>query len=657
MNHFNRLLTGLFLLRSTSQCKQPPEPVPTDTTPACDDYRTMGNSDGNRVLASGPNPYLIIRYRIGVLLCLLVSFGASADPFLQKIEKATPANRVILILNYFDTCSVVIQNQAAAFRCLNEINRIGEKVGDEQLSRYCQFIKDTYAKNSALSNDQKAALFIAVGQKAEQNDDPQIAAVCQHFAGEYYFINEEYGKAFEYLLAADGRFRTIGFGNIPEISRYLYELAFNYYYFKEYEKTIRLLNEATRYPAFSDNLAIQTHNTMGLAYAKIDPTNNPDNLRRAESCYQKTRQVAAAVGDLVWIGIANTNLGDVYVQQNRLTAAQTAFRIDYEMGKKFGKDRSQPYATAVKLARVYLMRQQLDSCAYFLHESGRLSLIKVAKTEFGSNLDNEYYLWNYYEVARQYNKVVRNLPLAYAYLDSLLTIRERINKRYDVRQLDLANHKLLIQKHQSEVDKLQAQKNTQQLLFWITGAVLILVALFFFTLYRFVRIKRRQDQVINAEKEKSMQLAKQIVDDELQRAKADLTLFIDNLHAKDTLIDTLNADLERLSQNQDESNESDMFVEAQQSLLNSSLLTNDDWEEFQRRFERVHPSFFVKLKTHIADISPAEERLLALSKLNMNTRQMSRMLGISPDSIHKATYRLRKKLGTDGHSILAKLLN
>ncbi|MBD2703187.1 hypothetical protein IC229_21255 [Spirosoma sp. BT702] len=582
---------------------------------------------------------------------------ASANPVLQKIEKATPANRVILILNYFDTCSVVTQNKVAAFQLLDEINAISERVGDGQLRRYSQFIKDTYAKNSPLSNDQKAALFLAVGQTAEQNDDLQIAAVCQHFAGEYYFINEEYGKAFEYLLAANSRFRAIGYANIPEISRYLYDLAFNYYHFNEYAKSIHFLNEATRYPVFSDNLAIQTHNTMGMAYARIEQIDNAVNLRRAELCFKKTQQVAASVSDSVWIGIANSNLGDVYVQQNRLTAALTAFRIDYEMGIKFGKDRSHPGATAVKLARLYLMRQQFDSCAYFLHESKRIALFKVVNTEFGGELNNAVYHKNYYDVNRQYYQAIHNLPLAYVYLDSLLTISERINKRYDVNQLALANNKLLVQKHQSEVDKLNAQKNTQQFLFGITGVVLALVALFFFALYRFVRTKREQDQVINAEKEKSMRLAKQIVDDELQRAKADLTLFIENLQAKDALIDTLNADLERLSQNRDESDEQDMFVEAQQSLLNSSLLTNDDWEEFQRRFERVHPTFFVKLKHHITDISPAEERLLALSKLNMNTRQMSRMLGISTDSIHKATYRLRKKLGTDGHSILSKLLN
>jgi DNA-binding CsgD family transcriptional regulator len=62
------------------------------------------------------------------------------------------------------------------------------------------------------------------------------------------------------------------------------------------------------------------------------------------------------------------------------------------------------------------------------------------------------------------------------------------------------------------------------------------------------------------------------------------------------------------------------------------------------------------LKAHFADLSPAEERLLALSKLQLDTRQMSRVLGIAPDSIRKTKYRLRKKLGLHGSSPLLALL-
>jgi DNA-binding CsgD family transcriptional regulator len=101
--------------------------------------------------------------------------------------------------------------------------------------------------------------------------------------------------------------------------------------------------------------------------------------------------------------------------------------------------------------------------------------------------------------------------------------------------------------------------------------------------------------------------------------------------------------------------QAEQVVETRQKLVDSSLLTNESWDEFRRRFERVHPGFFAQLKAQFADLSPAEERLLALSKLDIDTRQMSRMLGIAPDSIRKTKYRLRKKLGLHGTSPLVTL--
>jgi tetratricopeptide (TPR) repeat protein len=208
-----------------------------------------------------------IPYRLSALIWLLGSLAASANPFLREVERATPARRVILVLNYFDTCRAVTQNQEYAIRLLNDITRIGEQSHDAQIQRYCGYLRNTWAKHRNRSHADNAKLFLAVGAQAERDNDPQIAAVCRHFAGQYYFLNEEYGKAFEHLLAANKAFREIGHRNIPEISRYLYELAFNYYYFQEYATVIGLLTEAARYPVFSDNLAIQTYNTLGMAYS------------------------------------------------------------------------------------------------------------------------------------------------------------------------------------------------------------------------------------------------------------------------------------------------------------------------------------------------------------------------------------------------------
>ena len=574
------------------------------------------------------------------------------------MQRATPASRVILLLNQFDTCTAILTNKAYALRLLNDLDALAQKTADDQLARYCRLVRAMYPKNTAISNARKAALFLPIRARALDEDDPQLAAVCEHFAGQYFFLNDEYGKAFEYLLAANRRFQDIGYDRIPEISRYLYELAFNYYYFGDYDKAIQLLHTSAQYPAFNANLAIQTHNTLGMAYAQLSHERNPDYLKKAERSYRKAQQVAASYQDSLWIGITSNSLAGLYVNQQQWQAALQAYRMDYRLGLRFGGPQDYvPNSTALRIADVYWHLGKLDSCQYYLKQSRHLYERNLTNPDFGHVLNDETYLKEYYGVARNYYQSVHNLPKAYACLDSLMRLSNRINNRYSSRQVLLAEQKLLIQQHQSDVAALEKDHRTQQFFFWITGLVLALVALIFFLRYRFVRIKRHQERVINAEKEKSLRFEKRIIEEELERANADLTVFIDNLHEKNALIDTITAQLDSLLNTRQRSHEQQLLLDAQQHLVDASLLTNDDWDEFQRRFERVHPCFFVLLRNQYADVSPAEERLLALSKLNINSRQMSRMLGISPDSIRKTRYRLRKKLGIHGNSSLLDLLN
>lgn len=92
--------------------------------------------------------------------------------------------------------------------------------------------------------------------------------------------------------------------------------------------------------------------------------------------------------------------------------------------------------------------------------------------------------------------------------------------------------------------------------------------------------------------------------------------------------------------------ESLRLAKVEQELIDIPLLTNEDWREFRRQFERAYPLFFDQLHSQFIDLTPAEERLLALSKLN--THHMSRLLGISPSSLRTAKHRLRKRLGVEG---------
>src|SRR6185295_8907976 len=84
-------------------------------------------------------------------------------------------------------------------------------------------------------------------------------------------------------------------------------------------------------------------------------------------------------------------------------------------------------------------------------------------------------------------------------------------------------------------------------------------------------------------------------------------------------------------------------------LSQQTILTEDDWHKFKALFEKIYPGFFRKLKERATDITLAEQRMAALTRLHLTTKQMSSMLGISVDSVHKTRQRLRQRLqiGTD----------
>lgn len=78
--------------------------------------------------------------------------------------------------------------------------------------------------------------------------------------------------------------------------------------------------------------------------------------------------------------------------------------------------------------------------------------------------------------------------------------------------------------------------------------------------------------------------------------------------------------------------------------INQNVNHEKQWKEFTGIFEQVHQVFFDKLNALYSDLTNNDIKLLALHKMNMDSKDMATILGISPDSLRVARYRLRKKL-------------
>ena len=74
-------------------------------------------------------------------------------------------------------------------------------------------------------------------------------------------------------------------------------------------------------------------------------------------------------------------------------------------------------------------------------------------------------------------------------------------------------------------------------------------------------------------------------------------------------------------------------------------LIQDNWQRFQLSFEAVHSGFIQILAEAHPELSPADIKLSIFIKLGMNTKDISNLLYLTPESVKVARYRLRKKLG------------
>ncbi|HTB32634.1 MAG TPA: tetratricopeptide repeat protein [Bacteroidia bacterium] len=186
-----------------------------------------------------------------------------------------------------------------------------------------------------------------------------------------------------------------------------------------------------------------------------------------------------------------------------------------------------------------------------------------------------------------------------------------------------------------------------------TSAIVIslLTLLLAFVLINRQQLKRKKEKLlfekdrILSEKEKDLlRLEKQHMEDELVNAKVMLDEYLRNMADKNELLEQFKIDIEELKDTREKETDKER-IEKLEYLNKSTILTDEDWNKFKQLYEGVHKDFLRRLKEKMPDLTQAEIRLICLTKLDLGTKQMAGILGVSFETIRKSRYRLRKKLG------------
>ena len=164
-------------------------------------------------------------------------------------------------------------------------NRLNEKPERE---RFLQILKDfaLVQKDDALLNEinlmkrkqvevmdfprsEREAKLLALIAKYEKSKDLYFLGFFYHEMGQIYFQQGNNAESFINDLKAHEVYKKIGYDKVPNIGKILHEIALHYYFFRDYEEVIKLMEQSFEFPAFNKTLDLQRYNNMGLSYLNL----------------------------------------------------------------------------------------------------------------------------------------------------------------------------------------------------------------------------------------------------------------------------------------------------------------------------------------------------------------------------------------------------
>ena len=81
--------------------------------------------------------------------------------------------------------------------------------------------------------------------------------------------------------------------------------------------------------------------------------------------------------------------------------------------------------------------------------------------------------------------------------------------------------------------------------------------------------------------------------------------------------------------------------------IDDNMSSQDDWKVFETNFERAHEQFMKTLNDRFKDLTPSDLRLCAFLRMNLSSKEIAPLLGISVRGVENHRYRLRKKLNLE----------
>lgn len=213
------------------------------------------------------------------------------------------------------------------------------------------------------------------------------------------------------------------------------------------------------------------------------------------------------------------------------------------------------------------------------------------------------------------------------------------------------DYKLASQEQAYEVLNKEKEINRMMKFFYALIALTIAIVAFFTIKGLRNKHKKEREQIEREKKQTEDQLKQAKINLELKQKE--LTTATLQIIEKGESLQQFKSDLIDLKKDLGKAY-NDKIDKLYSSISNNS---HKNWEEFKVAFEKVNDGFFDKIKQTHTSLTANDLKLCSFLKLNLTSKDISNLMGISTESVKMSRYRLRKKLDLPRETNLVDFIN
>ncbi len=253
------------------------------------------------------------------------------------------------------------------------------------------------------------------------------------------------------------------------------------------------------------------------------------------------------------------------------------------------------------------------------------------------------------------NQKLKDFKTAFYHQSEIILLQDSLNKTEKDKVVQELQVRYDTQMKEREIELLQKERAiiTNR---WLSLAMGLFMAIILGILFIDGQKRRHRQETRLLKTEEQLRIAElKNLNDRLDYNQKKLELYTENLLRKNELVGQLESKLKETVQTSvPEARKSKKII---QDFSGVRILTEKDWDEFKQLFDNVHKGLLDRLLSTFSDLTLADQRIFLLAKLNLSTAQSANILGVSPDSVKKARYRLKKKLQLPDETSLQEFVN